>query len=221
MGSAFGKIGVEVPKHEVLATKDFYEVRKYPPAVAAETPCGLLSDPLKKSDNGDAFRRLAAYIGVFGNPKNAAQGAGAGEAIAMTAPVVTQAEQQPSSEAIAMTAPVVTCPEPAASGVRVMQFLLPAKYTIETAPKPLDPKVSLREVAPRVMAVHKFSGWATKEDVEKKEAALLAALEADKVTVVGVPILFRYNPPWTLGPLRTNEVAVQVKLEAPQASTSQ
>jgi hypothetical protein len=36
MGMILGKIIVETPKHEVLHTGAGYEIRKYPPCIAAE-----------------------------------------------------------------------------------------------------------------------------------------------------------------------------------------
>ncbi|KAL8517384.1 hypothetical protein ACS0TY_015569 [Phlomoides rotata] len=128
MGMAFGKIGVETPKHEVIATTDDYEVRKYPPSVVAEITYGP-SDFSSEKDGG--FRILANYIGAFGKPQNKSP-----ESIAMTAPVITKTA---SSEAIAMTAPVVT----KGGGEEVtMGFILPSKYVkAEDAPRPVDERV--------------------------------------------------------------------------------
>lgn len=62
-----------------------------------------------------------------------------------------------------------------------MLFILPAKYTMETAPKPKDPNVRLVEIPERVLAVHKFSGVADNNMVREKQAYLLSLLEKDKV----------------------------------------
>uniref|UniRef100_A0A7S1ST44 SOUL heme-binding protein n=1 Tax=Tetraselmis chuii TaxID=63592 RepID=A0A7S1ST44_9CHLO len=211
MGQLLGKIDVEMPAHEVLSTPPggFYEVRKYPPAVAVETPHSTGKDG--RPDDGSSFNRLAKYIGVFGNPQNTKTEGEGGETIAMTAPVVTAG----GSEQIAMTAPVVTAQD---SDIHsgVMQFLLPSKFTMETAPKPTDPQVSLREIPARTLAVHTFSGWTNAKYVAEKETALMDALKKDKVEVCGKPFLLRYNPPWTLGPMRRNEVVVAVKYDSPQ-----
>jgi hypothetical protein len=79
-----------------------------------------------------------------------------------------------------MTAPVVTAQD---SDIHsgVMQFLLPSKFTMETAPKPTDPQVSLREIPARTLAVHTFSGWTNAKYVAEKETALMDALKKDKV----------------------------------------
>jgi hypothetical protein len=44
-----------------------------------------------------------------------------------------------------------------------MQFVLPAKYTVENAPTPKDPRVSIKELPARKLGVIKFSGNATAE----------------------------------------------------------
>lgn len=74
-----------------------------------------------------------------------------------------QSESQ-ESEKIAMTAPVITADSGSGSKKEsIMQFVLPAKYTLENAPKPKDPRVSIKELPARKLGVIKFSGNATEE----------------------------------------------------------
>jgi hypothetical protein len=61
---------------------------------------------------------------------------------------------QPAPEAIAMTAPVV---RGQATGMETMAFLLPAQFTMETAPTPTDPRVKLSERPPQTVAVYGFT----------------------------------------------------------------
>ncbi|KQK10594.1 heme-binding-like protein At3g10130, chloroplastic [Brachypodium distachyon] len=215
-----GKIVVETPKHEVLHTGAGYEIRKYPPCVAAE----VVYDPKDmKGDPDGGFQVLAAYIGVFGKPQNTKP-----EKIAMTSPVITSASSGPGkAEEISMTAPVITSsvePEPVAMTAPVitadggnnnkvtMQFLLPSKYSkAEEAPKPTDERVVLRDVGERKYGVVTFSGLAGEKVVAEKAEGLKAALEKDGHVVKGPFVLSRYNPPWTLPPLRTNEVMIPVE----------
>ena len=215
-----GKIIVETPKHEVLHAGDGYEIRKYPPCVAAE----VTYDPKEmKGDRDGGFQVLANYIGAFGKPQNTKP-----EAIAMTAPVITSSGGGGEAEPIAMTAPVIISsePEPVAMTVPVltaegreehagkvtMQFLLPSKYAkAEEAPRPTDERVVLREVGERKYAVVRFSGLAGEKVVAEKAEGLKAALEKDGHAVTGPFVLSRYNPPWTLPPLRTNEVMFPVE----------
>ncbi|KAG5253294.1 heme-binding protein [Salix suchowensis] len=139
-------------------------------------------DPSQFDGNRDGgFMVLANYIGALGNPQNTKP-----EKIAMTAPVITKTDG--GSEKIAMTAPVVT-KEGSGEGKKMvtMQFVLPAKYNkAEEAPTPVDERVVIKEEGERKYGVVKFGGdWRF--------------------------LLARYNPPWTLPPLRTNEVMIPIE----------
>ncbi|KAJ6865182.1 heme-binding-like protein [Populus alba x Populus x berolinensis] len=192
MGMVLGRITVETPEYEVIQSSNDYEIRKYAPSVLAE----VTYDPSQfdgKKDGG--FMILANYIGALGNPQNTKP-----EKIAMTAPVITKTGG--GSEKIAMTAPVVT-KEGSGEGEKMvtMQFVLPAKYKkAEEAPKPVDERVVIREEG-----VRKYGAVA--ERVEK----LKKSLERDGLKVIGEFLLARYNPPWTLPPLRTNEVMIPIE----------
>lgn len=147
------------------------------------------------------FQRLAGYI--FGG--NAAR-----TSIAMTAPVAQGAGDVASgrSQSIAMTAPVA---QGAAGQDRwTIQFFMPADYTMESLPVPRDPAVVLARVPAETYAVLRFSGLGSARAVADKEAELDAALTGSGWTSVGEPVVWFYDPPWTLPPLRRNEVAVRV-----------
>ncbi|XP_065851905.1 heme-binding-like protein At3g10130, chloroplastic [Euphorbia lathyris] len=196
MGMIFGKITVETPKYEVLKSTTEYEIRKYSPSVAAE----FTYDPSQMKGRDGGFMVLANYIGAVGNPQNTKT-----EQIAMTAPVITKT----GGEKIAMTAPVITKED---DKLVTMQFLLPSKYKkAEEAPKPTDERVVIREEGERKYGVVKFGGVATDQVVEEKVEMLKKSLERDGYKVTGKFILGRYNPPWTLPPLRTNEVMIPIE----------
>ncbi|KAL3640707.1 hypothetical protein CASFOL_015675 [Castilleja foliolosa] len=201
MGLILGKITVETPKYEVLAATNDYEIRKYPPSVIAE----VTYDPVKfNSDKDGGFTILANYIGAFGKPQNTKP-----EKIEMTAPVITKTAS--SSEEIAMTAPVVT-KSGEGGEMMTMGFILPSKYVkAEDAPRPVDERVVIREEGEKKYGVVKFSGVARDELVAEKVEKLRACLERDGYKVTGDFVLARYNPPWTLPPLRTNEVMIPVE----------
>ncbi|GAB2295395.1 hypothetical protein Dimus_029567 [Dionaea muscipula] len=206
MGLMLGKITVETPKYEVLQSTDEYEIRLYSSAVVAE----VTYDPAEmKGDKDGGFMILANYIGAVGKPQNTRP-----EKIAMTAPVVTKATGAGGEgEEIAMTAPVVTKAgqESDQNKLVTMQFILPSKYRKpEEAPKPLDERVVIREEGEKKYAVVMFSGVATDKVVADKVEKLRKSLERDGHKVIGDYLLGRYNPPWTLPPLRTNEVMIPV-----------
>ncbi|OWM81758.1 heme-binding-like protein At3g10130, chloroplastic [Punica granatum] len=205
MGLILGKITVETPKYQVLRATADYEIRLYGSSVVAQ----VTYDPAQfKGDKDGGFTLLAEYIGAFGNPKNSRP-----EKVAMTAPVITKSSP---SESIAMTAPVVTTEGGGGEGgsrAVTMQFILPSsKYTkAEEVPRPTDDRVVIREEGERKFGVVKFGGIATEKVVKEKVDKLRESLERDGYKVTGDHLLARYNPPWTLPPLRTNEVMIPIE----------
>jgi hypothetical protein len=91
-------MATEEPKFESLLKAENFEIRRYAPQIIAETTV----DGDMDSATGRGFRLIADYI--FGN----------NERIAMTAPVVSEA--QSSAEKIAMTTPVSIEPQNAGRG---------------------------------------------------------------------------------------------------------
>jgi hypothetical protein len=120
----------------------------------------------------------------------------------MTAPVIN-AERY--FEKIPMTAPVI-------SDRGTMSFIMPAGYTIDTIPAPMDERVITTEVKGRTLAVLRFRGHASKKVVKEKVEVLLDTIGEEGISTRGEPFLMRYNPPFTPGFLRRNEIAVEVSL---------
>ena len=187
----------EEPSFTVIDTTGFYELRRYEPYIVAQTVVTGDFDDV----GSEAFRRLAGYI--FG--RNSRR-----EDMQMTVPVESRAEN--GGIEMNMTAPVGSTQT--SPGRYVYTFFMESRYTLETLPEPDDPRVELREVPARTMAVRRYSGSWSKRNYEKHEALLLAALADDHVPVTGEPLLARYNGPLTPWFLRRNEVMVEV---APRA----
>ena len=141
-------MAVEEPAFKSVLHEGAFEIRDYPALVVAEVT--VSGDQKEAASKG--FRLLAGYI--FGGNKRR-------QSIGMTAPVA----QAPTSEKIAMTAPVTQTKSANAWAVR---FTMPSTYSIETLPKPNDPRVHLRVVPPTRFAVLQFSGLARKDDVDAK-----------------------------------------------------
>ncbi len=106
-----------------------------------------------------------------------------------------------------MTAPVLKEKEGESS---IISFVMPPGSTLETLPKPKNPAVTLRAVAPHMVAVITFSGYSTEDIIAEKTAILLNALQRDGLAVRSVPRIALYNPPWTPPFMRRNEVMVDV-----------
>ena len=141
------------------------------------------------SDGNDTgFNLLFAFITGNNNTQHK---------ISMTSPVIT-------SRTIAMTAPVV-------SDAKSMSFVMPPGQSRDEIPDPLDNRVRITTLPAREVAVIRFKGYARQEEVEAMEDRLLEGLKKASVEPVGGPYLMRYNPPWTPGFLRRNEVAVEIR----------
>lgn len=189
------RIGTEEPFFVEEATVGPVQIRRYGPRIAAQTAV----DGDGQDARSEGFRRLAGYI--FGGNHRSTE-------IAMTAPVAQQ------SQSIAMTAPVAQ--SRTADGASVIRFFMPSKYSLDTLPEPDDGLVTLVEVPGETMAVLRFSGDRSERAVATKTAELLDLLRDSSFAPAGDPVAWFYDPPWTLPPLRRNEVAVPVAAAAPQ-----
>jgi hypothetical protein len=182
--------GTEEPAYTVVQTiGPSLEIRQYGPRLAAETV--VQGDEIAARSEG--FRRIAGYI--FGANQGAAK-------IDMTAPVATA-----PSETIAMTAPVAQARTP--DGWRV-RFFMPSQYTLQTLPRPNDPRVQIVTVPPETYAVYRYSGSIAPENVAQAHAELTRLLRGTGYVASGDILNWFYDPPWTLPPLRRNEAAVVV-----------
>lgn len=192
--SLFGyRGGYEEAGYTRLEKDGSLELRNYRELVVVET---VVDAPYREAGN-QAFRRLFQYIS--GN--NVSQ-----TKIAMTAPVLAD---EPAGEKIAMTAPVIG--EPAGESGWRYRFVLPRSYRIDTAPLPRDPEVKLAVLPPRKTAVIRYSGkW--EEDAMRRKTTELKAWIADRgLTELSSPRSAGYDPPWTLPPMRRNEVMIDVQ----------
>jgi hypothetical protein len=195
----------EEPAYTVVAKDGAFELRQYPALLAAET---LVTGADFEDAGGIAFGRLFRYIS--GNNRARAK-------IAMTAPVVQAADGPAATgEKIAMTAPVIQQPDrqagqpgDPAGGYRVA-FLVPAGYTRETVPEPLDPAVHIVATPARLVATLTYAGRATESLHRKNEGSLRATLAERGLVATGDAIAAQYNAPFIPGPFRRNEVLIPV-----------
>ncbi len=181
---------VEIPSYQIIRAEKNIEIRRYQPMIIAEVE---MTGPRTEAI-GDGFRLLADYI--FGN--NTVR-----QNIAMTAPV-----QQQESTKIAMTAPVQ---QQSTGGSWKVSFVMPSKYTLDSLPKPNNERVILKQVSAKQFAVIRFSGTSSDENVTEHEKQLLEYVKANDMRVTGSPQYAFYNPPWTIPPLRRNEVMIEIE----------
>ena len=184
-------MATEEPDYRLITRDGPIEVREYAPMIMAEV---VVEGPRRAAGN-QGFRPLATYI--FGDNTPQAE-------IAMTAPVTARRR---SGQDIAMTAPVTA--ERGDEGWTVA-FIMPAQWTMETLPVPNDPSVTLRQAPATRVAAIRFSGYASDRSVARAEASLASWLAAQGLTPISEPRYAYYNAPWVPGPLRRNEVMVEI-----------
>lgn len=184
---------VEHPPYTVAIADGDIEIRAYPRLVIAEV---TRSGDRRVAVN-TAFSPLADYI--FAKRRG-------GESIAMTAPV-TQ-ERQP----IEMTAPVTQqrANESLDGSSWRVRFIMPSHYTLETLPRPADADVEIKVVPSARRAAIRFSGIATDELVAANERRLREWLAGRSLPSDVQATYAYYNAPFTPGPMRRNEVWIEI-----------
>jgi SOUL heme-binding protein len=186
---ALPAMAIEEPAFALVMKDGSFEIRDYAPVIVAET---TLTGTAERARNA-GFGPLADYI--FAKDRK-------GPTIAMTAPVTQAPRPQ-----IAMTAPVT---QRSAGDSWTVSFTMPASYTMETLPAPVNPNVRLVSQAARRMAVVRFSGSASAGSMERARVELLNRIGAQGLEAIGEPVFAFYDPPWTLPFLRRNEVMVEL-----------
>ncbi len=193
--AVLGVIGIrlyEAPAYEVVTRiAERIEIRRYAPRVAVQVRLPFAG----KASRNEAFRILFAYIAGANSSDLSRNGK-----IAMTIPVEVS-----GSKRVAMTVPVQSSET---DGQVFMQFFLPAKFTIDRAPKPLDARVKLVERETETIASLCFSG--SGHDIAAREAELIDSLSGTGWMPVGKPFALFYDAPFTLPFIRRNEAAVSV-----------
>jgi len=192
-------MAIEEPRYQVIEQDGAFELRDYAAFLVAET---RVEASFEDAGN-EAFRRLFRYI----SGDNAAQ-----QKIAMTAPVT-----QGKGEKIAMTAPVTQVAD--GDHYRVA-FVVPSRYSASTVPKPLDPRIEIRTVPARRVAVWRYSGRWTQERYDQMERQLREAIVARGLRVNGPPVLARYDPPFMPWFMRRNEVLIPTAAPHPMRAAA-
>ena len=115
--------------------------------------------------------------------------------------------QNEREEKISMTTPVII---ERGANESSMSFVMPETAVAKGLPTP-NGEVKLAKMPPVKMAVLRFSGVSN----PKKEAEQLARLQTwmtnEKLSPEMTPLFAFYDPPWTLGFMRRNEVLLRVK----------
>ena len=187
---AIDAMAIEEAAYKVVKKDNQFEIRDYAPHILAET---VVEGNLEEAGN-KAFNKLFSYIS--GDNRSRSK-------VAMTTPV----SQEPGGVKIKMTAPVG---QQLVQGKWAVSFVMPASYTLETLPEPVDPNVKLRQVPARRMAAVRYSGFWSEKAYLRYKMELESWIQKSGFTIMGDPIWARYNPPFTPWFLRRNEILIQV-----------
>jgi hypothetical protein len=177
------------PKYEVEADYGSFEVRCYPPRLVAEV---TVSGTAREATQA-GFRILADFIYGNNTPRTKLD---------------TTCAADRTAQKIDMTVPV----DRTGSGDKwSIAFTMPSEYTRKTLPEPNDPRIRIRQVPARRYAVLRFCGVPSEAGVDRMIQKFTRIVDAHKLERTSVkPIYARYDPPWTPGLLRRNEIFLEL-----------
>lgn len=114
---------------------------------------------------------------------------------------------------IAMTTPVFMA---GGETNATMAFVMPSRLKPGEVPRPADGAVTVRELAAGRFAVLRFRGGRNATREGESLARLRAWVESEKLTTISSPVYGYFDPPWTPGFLRRNEVMLRMEEAKPQ-----
>ncbi|MDC0935120.1 heme-binding protein [Pirellulales bacterium] len=132
--------------------------------------------------DGGSFMRLFRYIGGANDDE---------QKVAMTIPVFMQSKSQDDRGR--------------------MGFVIPKNITEQRVPEPTNKDVQIRKRIGGRFAVIRFAGRMNSESVAKVEQILRQWISERGLVGDGDAEFAGYDPPWTPGPLRRNEVLIRLK----------
>ncbi len=175
-------MALEEPTYSIVKSNENYEIRKYSDRLAVE---------VEFSSESSGFRYLFNYI----SGENTTS-----EKVNMTVPVTQSAK-------IDMTAPVTQSNK---DGKMLMQFFLPSKFTIDTAPTPTNKRVKLVIIEGGYYAIKRYSGRTSDTNYKKHLEKLKENLISDNIETLDDGIKAIFNGPFTLPIMRRNEVMMKI-----------
>ena len=174
----------ESAEYTVLETDGQIELRDYPDLMLVTTTMGTRT----QGDDG-SFGRLFRYISGGNENK---------QKVAMTTPVFM--EPQNASE------------KPEQNRGR-MGFVIPKGVAQTSIPVPASDQVEVTKRPGGTFAVIRFAGRNDLEVCQKQQRLLEAWIEKRQLKSDGESEIAGYDPPWTPGPLRRNEILIRIATE--------
>lgn len=147
-----------------------------------ELTLAVTDTQLNANGNDGSFMRLFGYI----SGEN-----GAKEKIAMTTPVFMNHTDE--------------------GEVAQMGFVLPAEVAESGAPSPTKNAVRVQSRLGGRFAVIRFAGTINEQTVQKAESDLRNWIQSKGLEHIGLAERAGYDPPWTPGPFRRNEILIRIQ----------
>lgn len=107
-----------------------------------------------------------------------------------------------------MTAPVTQ--QQIGDNEFLVQFYMPKEWTLDTLPKPNDPRVNIKVLPSRRVFVERYNGGWSDSLYNEELSKVNQELSKLNIQSKGNPIWARYNSPMALAPLRTNEIIYEI-----------
>jgi hypothetical protein len=183
----------EVQRYQVLKQYRGFEVRTYP---AHSLVTMDMTGDLARAGNS-AFGYLASYIGGANTDRRS---------ISMTAPVI----ERPIYPELQSLTPATARQSASPAGYRV-SFVMPAEMGDTQPPTPTSGQLKTERNPGGIFAARRFSGVANQQHFFDQAEKLTRDVELEGLKVKGSPVFARYNGPWTPGPLRRNEVLLELE----------
>lgn len=171
----------EAAEYTVVESSGDFEIRDYPDLVLATTAMRSRSPEGDGNGNG-SFMRLFGYI----SGENEQQ-----QKVAMTVPVFMEAGDSEESGQ--------------------MGFVVPKQVAADNVPKPTSSNVKVRKRPGGRFAAIRFPGKMTEAKIAEAKEKLENWLAERKLTGADDYEFAGYDPPWTPGFLRRNEVLIRVE----------
>ncbi len=114
-----------------------------------------------------------------------------------------------AEQKVAMTTPVFMQPDTSESAGQ-MGFVIPKKIAEQGAPMPSGDNVQLQKRTGGRFAVLRFSGRMNRDVSAKAETQLRDWISKRALEAIGEAEIAGYDPPWTPGPMRRNEVLIRL-----------
>ena len=116
--------------------------------------------------------------------------------------------QNKTQQDIKMTAPVELLER---TDNVLMRFFLPVNFKQDSAPAPINSKVSLKTLSSARFAVLRYSGSTDLENFTQEKEKLLKIIAKSDYKAKGNVSFLGYDPPFTIPFLKRNEVIVEVE----------